>query len=115
MNFYLINPDAEHRGILLIKKYLFVFYQGMSEFIAQNFQTTVGDLSFSAFFFFLSVSRSSCTTACEPMNNFLLFKKRIPIDYKGWKNQRYKISVTLFLNKGKFLLQGFPFQSLTAN
>jgi len=22
MNFYLINPDAEHRGILLIKKWL---------------------------------------------------------------------------------------------
>jgi hypothetical protein len=22
MNFYLLNPDAEHRGILLIKKYM---------------------------------------------------------------------------------------------
>jgi hypothetical protein len=75
MNFYLINPDAEHRGILLIKKYLFVFYQGMSEFIAQKFQTTVGDLSFSAFFFFLSVNRSNFTKACPPMNDFLCFSK----------------------------------------
>jgi hypothetical protein len=27
MNFYLINPDAEHPGILLIKKVVFTFYE----------------------------------------------------------------------------------------
>ena len=28
MNFYLINPDAEHRGILLINRYIFQLFAG---------------------------------------------------------------------------------------
>jgi hypothetical protein len=39
MNFYLINPDAEHRGILLIKEWIFWSRTPVSNFNLSSYKT----------------------------------------------------------------------------
>jgi len=57
MNFYLINPDAEHRGILLIKKILLYNYHYL---IYTPSQVSFLFFSFSKLVFFIHIRSMYC-------------------------------------------------------